>query len=191
MINRTLFQNGVVHLTAMDPEKDAERLSGWTKDPLFVKHYLDGIYRPYMVSEIKKKMKEMLKRAGESQHQFYFAVRENGSEELVGLVKLGYIVGSNQSTWIYIDLIDADAVTRFGRSVLAMTLDYAFMELSLHRVSIHIPAYKLDELTMYEEAGFLRESQRREAVFYNGKYYDELVYSLLRPEWKKLVQEVA
>jgi len=58
-------------------------------------------------------------------------------------------------------------------------------------VSVHLPAYRAREMEMYEEAGFLRESQRRQAVFHNGEYYDELVYSLLRPEWKKMLVEVA
>ena len=71
-----------------------------------------------------------------------------------------------------------------------MTLRYAFMELSLHRLTLFIPSYNEAEIDLYEKAGFLRESQRRQAVFYDGKYYDELVYSLLRPEWKKLNVEV-
>lgn len=191
MINRPLFENGQVRLTALDPEKDAETLSRFTQDPAFVKHYFDGIYRPYMMTEIKKKIKEMLKKAADSRSYYYFAVREKLDGRLVGMVKLGYLVGSNQSTWLYVDMIDEQVFDAHSRAVLRMVLEYAFMELSLHRVSVHLPAYRTCELEMYEEAGFLRESQRRQAVFHNGEYHDELVYSLLRPEWKKLLQEVA
>ncbi len=191
MINRPLFENGMVRLTALDPEKDAETISRFTQDPAFVKHYFDGIYRPYTVTEIKKKMKEMLKKAGDRRSHYYFAVREKSDGRLVGMVKLGYLDGSNQYTWMYIDMIDAQVLDAHGRQVLKMVLEYVFLELSLHRVSVHLPAYCTAEMEMYEEAGFLRESQRRQAVFHDGEFHDELVYSLLRPEWKKLVQEVA
>ncbi len=189
MINRTLFINGKIKFTALDPEKDSETLSDWTGSPSFVSHYFDGFFRPYMVSEVKKKMKEMLKKASESNSRYVFAIRESGAGSLVGLVKIGYVSGSNQSTHLYLDLVD-EFFAQHAESALHLALQYIFMELSLHRVSVTIPAYNEDEIALYEMAGFLRESQRRQAVYHDGKYYDELVYGLLRPEWMKL-QEVA
>lgn len=185
MNNKSLFEEGAIRLTALDPEKDAEVLSGWTQSPSFVKHHFRGIFRPYMVSEVKKKMKETLKKAGERNLEFYFAVREVESGKIVGLVKFGCISGSNQVSWMYIDMVDEAAFSTHAKIVLQMALRYAFMELSLHRVGVDIPAYKEEEITLYEEAGFLRESQRRQAEFYNGKYYDQMVYAMLRSEWKK------
>lgn len=190
MINTPLFENGPVRLTALDPEKDAETLARFAQDPVFVKHYFDNIYRPYTVTEIKEKLIEMLKKAGESHSHYYFAVREKSDGRLVGLVKLGYLDGSNQYTWMYIDMIDEQVFDAHGRPVLKMVLEFAFRKLSLHRVSVNIPAYRRREMEVYEEAGFLRECQRRQAVFYAGEYQDEMVYSLLQPEWKKLDQEV-
>jgi len=191
MINRTLFTDGVIKFTAIDPEKDAETISTWSNSPAFVQHYFDGFFHPLMPEEISKKMKEMLKKANDNHAHYYFALREVAGNRLVGLAKLGYVVGANQSTWISIDLVDAQAFQDFGRPVLDMVLDYAFLELSLHKVGVQLPAYSKDEIALYEEAGFLRESQRRQAVFFEGRYHDELVYGLLKSEWKMRHQEVA
>ena len=110
---------------------------------------------------------------------------------MVGLVKLGYVVGANQSAWIAVDLPEAPVFQLYGKPALNLALDYAFLELSLHKLGVQLPACSTDEIALYEAAGFLRESQRRQAVFFEGHYYDELVYGLLRSEWKMRQQEVA
>lgn len=189
MINRTLFINGKIKLTALDPEKDAEVLSRWTTSSSFVSHYFDGFFRPYMVSEIKKKLKEMLKKASESGSRYFFGVRETESGSLVGLLKIGYVSASNQATHLFLDMADEQSFTQYADSVLKMALQYIFMELSLHRVSVYTTTCDDHEIALFESAGFLRESQRRQAVYRDGSFYDELVYGLTRPEWK-LAQEV-
>jgi RimJ/RimL family protein N-acetyltransferase len=189
MINRTLFMDGNIKLTALDPEKDAEALSRWTSSPSFVAHYFDGIFRPYMVSEIKKKWKEMLKKASESGSRYYFAVREKDSDSLVGLIKIGWVSASNQATNLFLDLIDERSFELYAGIALKMALQYIFMELSLHRVSAYTSTNNEREIALYERAGFLRESQRRQAIYHDGNFYDELVYGLTRPEWKQ-AQEV-
>lgn len=191
MISRTLFSDGAIKFTAIDPEKDAEILSAWSNSPVFLQHYFDGFFHPYMPGEISKKVKEMLKKANENRAQFYFALREVEGNRLVGLVKLGYVVGANQSAWIAVDLPDAPVFQLYGKPALNLALDYAFLELSLHKLGVQLPACCTDEIALYEAAGFLRESQRRQAVFFEGHYYDELVYGLLRSEWKMRQQEVA
>jgi RimJ/RimL family protein N-acetyltransferase len=189
MINRTLFMDGNIKLTALDPEKDAEVLSRWTNSPSFVAHHFDGIFRPYMVSEIKKKLKEMLKKASESGNRYYFAVRAMESGRLVGLLKIGYVSSSNQATHLFLDFVDEESFEKYADAVLKMALNYIFMELSLHRVSAYTTTHHEHEIALLEKAGFLRESQRRQAIYYNGRVYDELVYGLLRTEWKR-AQEV-
>jgi RimJ/RimL family protein N-acetyltransferase len=189
MINRPLFTDGSIKLTALDPEEDAGVLSRWTNSPSFVSHYFDGFFRPYKVDEVKKKLKDVLKKASESNARYIFAVREADSRKLFGLVKIGYISGSNQSTQLFLDLMEEESFEQYAGSVLAMVLRYIFMELSLHRVSVRIPSYDEKALSLFEGAGFLRETQRRQAIYHDGCFHDELVYGLLRPDWKK-AQEV-
>ena len=189
MINRPLFENGLVKLTALDPEKDAGMLSKCTVSPSFVSHYFDGFFRPYMVSEVKKKMKDTLKKAAESNSRYIFAVKEAETGKLVGLLKIGYVSGSNQATDLFLDMVDEQSFELHAEPVLRMALQYIFLELSLHRVSASIPSYDEKCIALFENHGFLRETQRRQAIYHEGCYYDELVYGLLRPEWKK-AQEV-
>ena len=190
MNNLSLYEGKLISFTALDPEKDAETLSKWSNSPEFVYRNFEGIFRQYTVGELKKKLKEDLKKADETRRDYYFAVREKETEKMVALSHIGWILASHQAAFLFLDFENEAAVARFSGEVIQMTLRYAFMELSLHRLSLFIPSYNEAEIDLYEKAGFLRETQRRDAVFYDGRYYDELVYALLKPEWKKLNVEV-
>ncbi len=71
-----------------------------------------------------------------------------------------------------------------------MLLRYAFMELSLNRVEIYLPACQERLMELIEANGFLREIQMREASFHEGKFVDRLVYGLLKSDYKKALKEV-
>jgi RimJ/RimL family protein N-acetyltransferase len=190
MNHRSLFEGKAVHLTALDPEKDAASVARWTASPEFINHNFDGIFKLYTVHEVKKLLKEKLKKADEAHDNYYFAVRENVGEKMVGLLRFGWILPSHQTAWLMLHLEEEEAFTAYSEEVLQLAMQYAFMELSLHRLGVGIPANNVEEISLFERAGFLRETQRRQAVFYGGKYYDFLGYAILRPEWKRLHQEV-
>lgn len=189
MNSRSLFTGKYTHWTAIDPEKDAGTISGWTRSSEFVSHYFDGIYKLYPALEVTKRFKECLKKGDESKLDYYFAIREIEGENLVGLLHLGRINSSNQASWFSVDLQEDGAFENYGSEVLAMALRYAFMELSLYRLFTVIPSYNEMEIALFEKMGFLREVQRRQAIFHEGKYLDALVYALLRPDWKKYQME--
>jgi len=56
----------------------------------------------------------------------------------------------------------------------------AFEEFNLHRLWAEI--YEIDEskITLFEKGGYVLEGRQREHVFKLGKYYDSLMYGLLR-----------
>lgn len=190
MNNRSLFEGKQVVFTAIEIEKDAPIFSSWSLNPEFVRHFLEGVFRPYSSSEIKKKLKEDLKKADETRNEYYFAVREKEGERLVGLLRFGWVQASNQYAALLLDFESDEAAEKYFEETLKMALRYGFMELSLHRLYLEIPAYNETDINRYEGAGFLRESQRREAAFWDGKFYDLLLYALLKPEWKNRMEEV-
>ena len=190
MDNRSLFDGENIVLTAIDPEKDAQSYAKWSLSPEISRHVFDGFFRPRSAAATKKQLKEDLKKAEEKRNQYYFAIREKGKEELIGLMVFPWVQASSQVAHLRILFDDNDNPPRFSKEVLALALRYAFMELSVHRVSAEVCGYCEDDIHLYESAGFLRETQRRQAVFHQGQYHDELVYGLLREEWKRRNTEV-
>jgi RimJ/RimL family protein N-acetyltransferase len=185
MIGKSLFIGNLTEWTALDSEKDAAALSAWTSDMQFSSELFQKPARIYAIHEIKKKIKEQLKAADEKKNEFIFAVRKKGTNEIVALLKFSWLQFSQQSARIFLDFASDEALNLYGDEVLSMALRYGFMELSLHRIWLGLSPYQDNKIKLIESAGFLRETQRRDVIFHNGRFYDSLGYSLLKPEWKE------
>ena len=190
MNSRSFFDGEQIRFTALDPEKDADTLSRWSAQPGFVKNNLESLFRLYSVAEVKKKFKEAIKDSEKRSRDYYFAVRENKDNSLIGLLHFGWMLPTHQAAMIFLDFNDSGSLELYGKETLQKALDYAFLELSLHRLSVILSSDQSDEIALYESAGFLREVQRREGVYFDGRYFDELVYAILRPEWFSQLKEV-
>ena len=70
----------------------------------------------------------------------------------------------------------------FGTEAVALLCRYAFDGLNLHRVHLSCYANNDRGLRLYARLGFVTEGRRREQVFVDGCYVDELVMGLLRDE---------
>jgi len=68
---------------------------------------------------------------------------------------------------------------------LNMLLRFAFNDLNLNRLSVWPSADDIPFIRMVEKAGFEEEARRREAVFRDGSYWDEVHMGLLRTKWEK------
>ena len=190
MIGTSLFIGQHIELTALNAEKDVEALSTWTADQEFVKEFMEGIFRPYSASEFKKAIGEKIKKADENMGAYYFAIRPIGQAEIIGLLNFGWIWHSHQTARLFLFFENETALEAYGQEVLQLGLRYAFMELSLHRLWTELSDHNPVKLALFEKAGFLREIQRAEGLFYDGRHFDQLEYGLLKHEWKKLQVEV-
>ena len=70
----------------------------------------------------------------------------------------------------------------FGTEAVGLLCRYAFDGLGLHKVSLSCYATNERGLRLYARLGFVVEGRRREQVFVDGRYVDEIVLGLLREE---------
>ncbi len=75
---------------------------------------------------------------------------------------------------------------RWGQGLAAETVGllcrHAFATLNLHKVCLSCYASNERGLRLYARAGFTPEGRRREQVFLDGRWVDEIVLGLLRDE---------
>ncbi len=62
------------------------------------------------------------------------------------------------------------------------TIEYAFRDLGLHRLEVHIAPENRASLRVVEKLGFQREGLARDSEHINGRYADHMQYSLLRSD---------
>lgn len=77
----------------------------------------------------------------------------------------------------------------FGAETTKTIVDYAFGVLNLNRVALFVYEYNERGIRCYERVGFRKEGVLRQEHFYNGRYWDTLVMSLLRSEWSQARNE--
>jgi RimJ/RimL family protein N-acetyltransferase len=66
-----------------------------------------------------------------------------------------------------------------------MLLRFAFAELNLFRVTARVPEYNDGALALVRKFGFVEEVRRREALERDGRFWDLIVFGLLRSEWEE------
>lgn len=70
----------------------------------------------------------------------------------------------------------------FGTEATQLMVQYAFDTLLLHRVDLTVFDFNPRARRVYEKAGFVLEGTRREMFRYDGKWYDELIFSIIVPD---------
>ncbi len=116
-----------------------------------------------------------------------FVVEERASGRRVGLLSLYWLNWVARSADLGIEILDAaDRGRGLGADTIATTLRYAFQELNLNRVGLGVLATNDGARRLYERLGFVAEGRHREAHFRDGRFVDDLRYSILRRDWDAL-----
>ena len=63
-------------------------------------------------------------------------------------------------------------------------LEHAFGVLGLHRVSLAVFEYNERAIRAYRRVGFSVEGRSREAIWREGRFWDEIQMSILEDEWR-------
>ena len=73
-------------------------------------------------------------------------------------------------------------------AALAM-VDYGFRELQLHRISSWCIANNAASARVLEKVGMKPEGRLRENEYFKGRWWDTLLYGLLRSEWSAMAKD--
>ena len=73
----------------------------------------------------------------------------------------------------------------YGTEAARLIIKYGFEQLNLHRISSSAYSFNERSIKMHLKVGFTEEGRRRQAIFKNGAYHDEVMFGLLRQEWNR------
>ena len=66
----------------------------------------------------------------------------------------------------------------------AEEIDHALGSLGLHRVALSVFAFNERAIRAYLRVGFVIEGRSREAIWRDGRWWDEIHMSVLEPDWR-------
>jgi RimJ/RimL family protein N-acetyltransferase len=72
----------------------------------------------------------------------------------------------------------------YAREASRAVIDFGFRELALHRVWARTIAENLAAIRLAEQIGMRLEGLRREDHFFQDRWWDHVIYSLLEQEWR-------
>jgi RimJ/RimL family protein N-acetyltransferase len=73
-----------------------------------------------------------------------------------------------------------------GSATKMHLLEYAFMELGLHRITSEVFEYNERSVRYSLRCGYKEEGRQREAIYKKGRYWDKVLLGLLKAEWQPL-----
>ena len=117
-------------------------------------------------------------------NQVNFEIREKERNKLIGHCGLYYIdwVHRHAEFGIYV----GDQNYRnggFGSDSLRTLIKYGFEDLNLNKIWCEVYANN-SAIDVYEGIGFALEGVQRQHYFNEGKYWDSMILSMLREEWR-------
>ena len=175
----TVLEGELVVLRRHAPE-NLSAFRRWYTDPEVARlaRYQDG---PMRVDEIDR----------------FFQARALGSESLAMAIHLragGRLIGSsafsqmdgdNGSALFHITIGEREEWGHgYGTEATRLMLDHAFGTLHLHRVALAVFEFNERAVRAYRRCGFTVEGRAREAIWRDGRWWDELSMSLLEAEWR-------
>ena len=113
-----------------------------------------------------------------------FAIRLQKTHKLIGTCQLLNIHSIHRSAELQIRMGEsAYRGAGYGTEAVELLLDFAFKDLNLQRVSLHVFRSNEAALRSYEKVGFVREGILRRSAHIDGEYVDMVVMGLLREEY--------
>lgn len=189
MSTMPLFESNTLRLTPIDLDKDPQVIASWTYDLEIARRLREEPARPMPAFEVKKVYEQWQKEASENR-QFLFAIRCNDNNDtVIGVFRITYIAWVHGAAFLDLIIGSPSDWQSYAQEALDLALRYAFEELGLFRISVVIAEHDRPAHDLFEQARFTLEVRQRQALYWNKRTWDKLIFGLLRPEWK--MQKVA
>jgi RimJ/RimL family protein N-acetyltransferase len=72
----------------------------------------------------------------------------------------------------------------FATEALKAVIDYLFVVLDKHRIVVSIDPENTESIRLVERLGFRKEAHFKKSLLINGEWVDDIVYAILKTEWK-------
>lgn len=120
----------------------------------------------------------------EQRDRLDLAVIDQTTGACVGEVVLNQWDAGNRSCNFRILLAAEGRDRGLGTEATRLIVGYGFERLGLHRISLGVFSFNPRARRAYEKAGFVVEGVLRDAYLSDGVWVDDIVMSILAPEWE-------
>ncbi|NUU77133.1 GNAT family N-acetyltransferase [Paenibacillus xylanilyticus] len=129
---------------------------------------------------------KFIENAGQDDSRLMLLIALQDNDQIIGEVALMDMHAKNRSAHVRIGIDRAEHQGKgYGSEALLLMLDYGFGICNLHRIELEVYAFNERAIRAYEKLGFQREGTRRDALYYNHRYHDAILMSMLEHEFRE------
>lgn len=162
---------------------DLPYIQKWSNDAELRK--LIGEVAPMSRADTEKWYGELLA----DKDRVWFVIVLKKGKRVIGQAGLLRMDIPSRSTDMTIIIGERDAWGKgYGKEVGHLLLSYAFDHLGFHRVSIGVVGFNKNALKFWKSLGFKKEGVERDAHFYDNKFSDGIMMSILEDEYRESVE---
>ncbi len=167
-----MLEGNNVNLKVLEKE-DLPVVTAWNNDPGF-----GGEFEPLEQSspeEIENWYNNL-----PSGEKWFIIQKKDGT-------KIGQIMHTQEGRCFRIGytVIPSERRKGYCTEAVKILVDYIFLSTTVIRIESGANPENIASLKVLEKAGFTKEGVARKRVYARGKWLDEVLYSILREEWKE------
>jgi len=83
-----------------------------------------------------------------------------------------------------IDILASYQRKGYGSEAIKWALNWGFQTAGLHRVCVSCFGWNTGAARLYAHLGFVLEGEKREELWFDGKWWNLLIFGLLEDEWR-------
>lgn len=170
---------------------DASLLAQWLRDPQ-VTHMLGEVFIPADL-QAEVDVADMIERLYQEGHDFLLGIvlqspdETPGTHRLIGVTEIHHLDLHHRQASFGIVIGDMrEWGKRYGAEVTTLLCDYAFTELEMNRVWLHVDEHNDRAIRVYEKLGFQREGLLRQDRYSEAGYLNTVVMAVLSEDWWQL-----
>ena len=164
---------------------DLKKIKEWVYDPeisrnfRFTAHIKDD-------NDLKRFIKSQIKRSNKDNFiNLALFDRSDKNETYIGSVGLKKIDLENKNAELTIVIGNKDYRGRgYGQEALYVICRYGFKNFKLRKIYLHVISHNISAIKAYEKFGFHHEGIKRDHIFQNNKFYDEIIMGIIVNEFK-------
>jgi len=160
-------------------KEDLPLLAEWFNNPNFF-----GEYNPLWQTS-RTDMEKAIENANSSETKTFIIEKKDGS-------KIGYIIyfnvvwnGIGKLATIAYSLKPAERGMGYGTEAARMIVDFLFLSKDIPCIQATTHIKNVASQRVLEKVGFKREGILRKRFYIRGEWSDQVVFSILREEWKE------
>ncbi|MFC0522965.1 GNAT family N-acetyltransferase [Pontibacillus salicampi] len=167
-------------------EEDGALYSKWVNDLEVM-----TLTRPHLEPYSEHEAKNFIRHIANDSSAKSFIIECHQTNNPIGITSLIHLDFPNRNAECIIDIGEKHYWSQgYGEEAMCLLLDYAFLEINLHKVYLKVFSYNERAIRLYNKLGFKVEGELQEHLFREGAWHNITMMAVFQDEYNGRIREM-